>query len=402
MLFIRAVIFSSILLFPFIAPAQWTDNQSAEFVIGQPNFTTNAQDVSDIAYTRPHGVAIDVTNGKVYISDQNANRVLRYDYPITADEPAADLVFGQPDFTSDTANNGGIDADTLNFPVSLSVDSTGRLWVNDATNNRILWFNAAHSILTNMPSADGVLGQANFTSNLANRGGSAAANTLSTAIGLEVHPTNGTLWVADRDNARVLRYDNAASKANGADADGVLGQANFTSTAAGTTDSTFDFPYTMTTDGTTLWVVDVGNNRVLRFDNAESKANGAAADGVLGQAIFTTDASGLTDSTFNFPHDVAVDPQGRLYVPDFLNHRLLIFNNAASKANGAAADNVLGQTIFTSDAADLNQQGLWAPGSVDIDATNGKLLVAGMNSYRVLVFSASSPLPVELDHFSVE
>ncbi len=38
---------------------------------------------------------------------------------------------------------------------------------------------------------------------------------------------SGRLWVADFFNYRLLRFDNAAGKINGGNADGVLGQPDF-------------------------------------------------------------------------------------------------------------------------------------------------------------------------------
>jgi hypothetical protein len=65
-------------------------------------------------------------------------------------------------------------------------------------------------------------------------------------------------------------YTNAAAKANGANADNVLGQADFISgsAAAPPTASSFAFDNSLFIDNTNthIWVADAGNNRVLRFD----------------------------------------------------------------------------------------------------------------------------------------
>ena len=47
-------------------------------------------------------MAIDTVHNKLYVADRDNNRVLRYAYPITGNQPAAELVFGQPDFDTTT------------------------------------------------------------------------------------------------------------------------------------------------------------------------------------------------------------------------------------------------------------------------------------------------------------
>ena len=201
-------------------------------------------------------------------------------------------MLGQSSFVTQGANRGGLPAaNTLNYPRGLAVDAAGRLWVADTFNHRVLRFDSAAS-KANGAAADGVLGQPDFTSTCANRGGAAAAqDSLNTPRGVAVD-TAGRLWVADFSNHRLLRFDNAATKANGANADGVLGQANFTSASinrgSGVNINTLNSPFGLTVgSGGRLWVADTNNNRVLRFNNAASKADGADADGVLGQANFT-------------------------------------------------------------------------------------------------------------------
>ena len=99
--------------------------------------------------------------------------------------------------------------------------------------------------------------------------------------------------------------------------------------------------------GGRLWVSEDVNNRAIRFDNAAGKANGASADGVLGQPNFTTNTYSTTQNGTGNVRGVWGDGRGRLYLVDEGNSRIMIFNNAASLANGANADNVLGQANFT-------------------------------------------------------
>jgi hypothetical protein len=77
------------------------------------------------------------------------------------------------------------------------------LFVADRYNHRILIYNTIPT--SNGASADVVIGQPNMTSNTANRGGSAGANTLYYPYG--VYGDGTRLFVADRYNHRVLIYN---------------------------------------------------------------------------------------------------------------------------------------------------------------------------------------------------
>jgi hypothetical protein len=47
-------------------------------------------------------------------------------------------VFGQPDFTHNTINNGGLSATSLQNPWGAALDTKGNLYVADSVNNRVL------------------------------------------------------------------------------------------------------------------------------------------------------------------------------------------------------------------------------------------------------------------------
>jgi DNA-binding beta-propeller fold protein YncE len=332
--------------------AQFTNNHLADKVLGQDDFFSSDLGVGENKFEEPIGIAIDFTNGKMYVADSENNRVLRFSYPITSSNQAAELVFGQPDFY---ANGDTIVArNRMDDPKGIAVDHTGRLWVVDNQNHRVIWFNDAYAITTNQPDADGVLGQTTFETEYF----TTSQSGMDHPKGIAISPT-GTLFVSDEDNDRILRFDNAANKANGANADGVLGQLDFASNGSGTTQASFDDPYGICLDNAgRLWVADRSNNRVLRFDNAANKANGANADGVLGQADFVSNDDSTSQARMDNPENVAVDNQGRLYVVDIGNQRILIFNDAANQPNGVDAHGVFGQPDFISDNEGSSQTDL--------------------------------------------
>ena len=83
--------------------------------------------------------------------------------------------------------------------------------------------------------------------------------------------------------------------------------------------------------------------------------NGTPPQGVLGQPDLTGTSIKLNARGMYLPAGLAVDQSGRLWVVDSRNNRVLRFDNAASKPNGASADGVLGQSDFTSNSATPTQ-----------------------------------------------
>jgi sugar lactone lactonase YvrE len=308
--------------------------------------------------------------------------------PLSNNMPA-NGVLGTTDFVTNT-NYTAPTISTLAEPFCVAIDpTTGKLFVADRDNRRVLrWSSAAK--LINGSAAEAVFGQQDFVTRTANTGGISAA-TMNNPNSVYVDG-NGTLWVADRDNNRVLRFNNASSKSNGANADGVLGQPDFVTSTVGTTAGKMSAPASVFTDASgRLWVADRANNRVLRFDNAATKPNGGNADGVLGQSDFLTGTTGLTASTMNAPWGVHVDVGGRLWVAERTNNRVLRFDNAAAKPNGSAANGVLGQTDFTTGTVGLTQSKFDGPRGVFVDGL-GRLYVGDEGNSRIIVFTNAASL----------
>ena len=145
-------------------------------------------------------------DGRVFIADRINHRVLVYDSIPTFHNQSAALVVGQPDFWSNQTNQGlgHPGENTLLEPTAVFVDAAGRMYVTDTGNHRVLIFNTVPS--NNNATADIVVGQPNFSSGEPNRGlGSCRADTLSEPFGM-VYAAGDRLFVPDSDNHRVLIY----------------------------------------------------------------------------------------------------------------------------------------------------------------------------------------------------
>lgn len=307
----------------------------------------------------------------------------------------ADIVLGQTNFAANQANQGAATAGatTLNGDRGMTVDSTGRLWIADNANNRVLMFNNAASIGT-AAAADLVLGQADLNGNLANRGGAnPTKNTLAGPRSVAVD-TAGHVYVADSDNKRILRYDPPLT--TGMDAVQVFGQAGSFTTAnqaasnAATADNLGNPDGVAVDSSGNLWLADLFLKRVLRYNTPAAAGGNTTADIVLGQPDFTHadvnegGANPAANTLFN-PEGVAVDKNDNLFVADQENNRVLLFKPPFS--TNMNATKVFGQATFTTGAAATTSTGLRTPVQVAIDPVSGNLYVADSVNQRVMEFA---------------
>src|SRR5205814_4244016 len=108
----------------------------------------------------------------------------------------------------------------------------------------------------------------------------------------------------------------------------VLGQPDFNSTNTGLSQTLMRTPTAVATDGNVLAVADSDNNRVLIWKSIPT-ANGTPADVVVGQPNFTSSSipgNVPTAKSMRGPSGLWIQ-NGKLYVADTQNHRVLIFNS---------------------------------------------------------------------------
>ena len=173
---------------------------TATRVYGQGgSFTTNTQNkggVSANSLFEPQGVTLD-SSGNLYVADYGNSRVLFY---LPGSTTAAG-VYGQlGSLTSNTANNGGISANSLDDPTAIALDSSGNLYVVDNRNHRVLFYPPGSTTATQVY---GQLGS--FTTAVPDQGG-VSANSLYYPWGVALDSSSGNLYVADAGNDRVLGY----------------------------------------------------------------------------------------------------------------------------------------------------------------------------------------------------
>ena len=227
-------------------------------IVGHPdtNSTRSGCDASSITYTE----GFRVTENRLIVADTYHDRVLIWNsIPTTSDVPA-DLVLGQPNFTTCTATGASTASSTvLDRPSDAATDGI-RLVVSDMEHNRVLIWNTFPT--SNQQPADVVLGQETMAQSNEDHGG-LSARSLDNPLSVELHGSK--LIVSDAGNSRVLIW-NSIPTVNFAPADVVLGQPNFTTADRTTSRKGLNGAASVRACGNRLYVGQDGAHRYSVFE----------------------------------------------------------------------------------------------------------------------------------------
>ncbi len=369
------------------------NGQSAVDVVGQSTYdgqpsylSATANNPMNVGMNGPAGVAVDTMRHLVYVTDANNNRVLVFQLNTDNSFPdfKADYVIGQAGFNDTKANRGSSQpsANSLNNPSKLAIESvSGDVYVSDTGNNRVLVF---QSVATNDPSATYVIGSPSFTDT--NAAGVVSQNRMysPSGIGFSGSGANLRIYIADKDFNRVLVFGQIA--VNGQNAIHVLGQSSFVASAASLSQSALAGPSGLHIDANgRLFVADTNNNRVMMW-NLPVATDGQPANLVLGQTWFYSSGEGVTNAALSRPQDITQSANGAIMVADSSNNRVLIWNTNIT-VSGQAANIVLGQTNFTANTKGTSATKMSLPSS--LGSSGVTTLIADAQNNRVLVYTST-------------
>ena len=338
---------------PFAIANGITDSRAVRILGAGHDLSWQTAPLSPAADTMfgPRGACLFGSGGSLWVADTGHHRLLGWRSLPIADGQPADWVIGQPDFVSEGQNaKGEPKPHTVAVPTGICACGEG-MAVADAWNHRVLvWHQVPKD--SNAP-ADIVLGQANFSQNLPNRGGEPSADTLHWPYGVMYHA--GRLYVADTGNRRILIWGSLPER-NGQPADVVLGQAEFSTrneNGGGTpTASSMRWPHSLAIWQGNLVLADAGNNRLMIWDGLPQTHNQPCL-AVLGQGDFQAVELNRgeyfpTDRSLNMPYGVAAAGNW-LLVADTANSRLMGWRREAialRELQDNPADGLFGQDTY--------------------------------------------------------
>lgn len=263
---------------------------AADIVLGQSGATQVGN---------PEALTVDEDN-RLYVADTGNHRVLIYNSVTTSGQ--------QPDFVFGAQGNSSQLENKFNFTRGLAVDQQSHLFVTDEFNNRVLVYNLP--ITSNNPTPF-----AQFTG-------------LNGPRAVAVDRQNN-VYIADSQHAQVKRFAQPIANNNyttPAQTFGQLHDSDCNTTAGSTAADFLSCPIDLALDATgNLVVSDTPNHRVLGY-----LADSTTPTVVYGQADFqgfqANRGGAAANDTLAAPLGMAFAADGKLYLADFDNGRVLVFN----------------------------------------------------------------------------
>lgn len=248
-----------------------------------------------------YSLALDSSN-TLYITDYANNRIQKW----VLGASSGTTVAGQ------SSGASGASSTALKWPVGIVLDSSNNMYFTDRNNHRVMyWANGASSGTVIAGTTSKTLGRKfissiSFSLTLGVFG--TATNLLYNPSGLIRDSTNGTLYIADTSNHRIMRWLSGATSGT------LVAGGN----GAGTGSTQLDAPYSLAydTSSNSLIIVNYNAHTVVRW--------------VLGATSWTLLAgtagtSGSTSTLLNNPLSIVLDPYKNMYVSDTANHRIQLF-----------------------------------------------------------------------------
>jgi DNA-binding beta-propeller fold protein YncE len=220
----------------------------------------------DYQFAYPLGISSDAA-GDIYVVDSWNNRIQKF---------APDSTF-----IMKWGTEGSGEGQFL-FPTAAAVDASGNIYVTDSGNNRVQKFGPDAAFITEW-------------------GGSGSGpGEFQAPQGIAVDPS-GDIYVVDSGNHRVQKFT-------------PVGLFITEWGGYGTGPSEFDTPAGIAADGAgDIYVTECRNNRVQKFTSS-------------GDPLALWGIPGAGDGEFDCPISIAVDEDGFIYVVDYGNDRLNIFS----------------------------------------------------------------------------
>ena len=317
-------------------------------------------------FSGPYDVSTDLS-GNVFVADTNNHTIRK-----VTSAGVVTTIAGTAGASGSTDATGS--AARFYNPYGISVDAAGNIFVSDTNNYTIRKVTSA-GVVTTLAGSPGSTGSTDATGSAA-RFGSPYELSVDTA---------GNVFVADRGNHTIRKVTSAGVVTT------LAGQAG----SAGSTDGTgsaarFNQPNGISVDTAgNVYVGDIYNHTIRKVTSAGVVSTLAGLAGSAG----STDGTGSA-ARLNHPHGVSVDTAGNVFVCDLYNHTIRKVTSAGVVTTEAGLTGSAGSNNGLGTAARF-----FYPHGVAVDAT-GNVFVADTFNATIRVSVTSAPATVTLSNLS--
>lgn len=235
----------------------------------------------------PVGVGLD-SAGNLYIADSGNNVIRQVSSGGTITTWAGDNTLGY------TGDGGAAIYAELDDPVAITFDSAGNAYICDAGNNVVREVNTAGVIFSLV-------------------GGTATTDQLSQPNAVATD-SSGNLYVADTGNRRIIRFQLSNLTFHWFAGTELIGDSGDGGPAI---DASFDDPFGLAVDSAgNIFIADTFNSEIRKISASTGIITTVAGDGFPGSL---GDGGPALSANLFFPHSLAIDPSGNIYVSDTFN-----------------------------------------------------------------------------------
>ena len=264
---------------------------------------------------QPKGVAVDDA-GNLYIADTHNHRIRGVDASgiITTIAGTGEQGYG--------GDGGPAHSARLYLPSAVAVDRAGNLYIADSGNHRIRKVDASRTITTIAGTGRTGFSGGYSIGGYSGDGGPAVEAELSEPLGLAVD-TSGNLYIADSSNHRIRRIDASGfiTTVTGTEGTGFSGgysNGGYGGDGGSAVMAQLNYPHDVAADSYgSLYIADTWNHRIRRVDASGTITTIAGT----GHSDFAGDYGPAVVAQLSGPKGVAIDGSGNLYIATG-NHRI--------------------------------------------------------------------------------
>ena len=271
----------------------------------------------DARVSRPYGVA--VVNASInalglvdiYIADTD-NSCIRLVSKATSN---ITTVAGTGTVSGYSGDGGQAINAKLSHPSSVAVDTSDNIYIADTDNHCIRMVTKSTGVITTVAGIGGLSGYSGD-------GGRAVDALLMFPYGVALD-VSGNIYIADTDNHCIRMVTKSSGMIDTVAGTGLSG---FSGDGGLATSAHISLPYAVITDASgNIYIADTYNHCIRMVTKRTGIIVTIAGTGVSGNS---GDWGNATGAKLCYPHGVAVDESGNIYIADTFNNRMRIVNDS--------------------------------------------------------------------------